>query len=58
MNRSKNYSKQGAWLGGLLLIASVAGVSCSSDPLDLSPTDPGGGSGTLGRGPRTADHHS
>ncbi|HVD33865.1 MAG TPA: hypothetical protein VNC19_09835 [Gemmatimonadales bacterium] len=51
MNRSKNYFKQSAWLSGLLLVALVAGVdSCSSNPLDLSPTDPGGGGGAGGGG--------
>jgi hypothetical protein len=51
MNRSKNYSPPAVWLRGLLLLALVAGVySCSSDPVDLSPTDPGGGSGTGGSG--------
>jgi hypothetical protein len=51
MNTPKNYSKQRAWLRGLFLITLVAGVdSCSSDPVDLSPVDPGGGSGTGGSG--------
>jgi hypothetical protein len=51
MNRSKNYSPPATWLRGLLLLALVAGVdSCSSDPVDLSPVDPGGGSGTGGSG--------
>jgi hypothetical protein len=51
MNRSKNYSPPAMWLRGLLLLALVAGVdSCSSDPVDLSPVDPGGGSGTGGSG--------
>jgi hypothetical protein len=44
MKRFENYSKQGAWLGGLLLIALVAGYNGCSNPVDLSPTDPGGGS--------------
>jgi len=51
MNRSKNYSPPAIWLRGLLLLALVAGVdSCSSDPVDLSPVDPGGGTGTRGSG--------
>ena len=51
MNRSKNYFKQSTWLSGLLLVALVAGVdSCSSNPLNLSPTDPGGGGGAGGGG--------
>ena len=51
MNRSKNYSPPAIWLRGLLLLALVAGVdSCSSDPVDLSPVDPGGGTGTGGSG--------
>jgi Ice-binding-like len=51
MNRSKNYSPPAMWVRGLLLLALVAGVdSCSSDPVDLSPVDPGGGSGTGGSG--------
>jgi hypothetical protein len=51
MDRSKNYSPPARWLRGLLLLALVAGVdSCSSDPVDLSPIDPGGGSGTGGSG--------
>jgi hypothetical protein len=51
MNRSKNYSPPAMWLRGLLLLALVAGVdSCSSDLVDLSPVDPGGGSGTGGSG--------
>ena len=51
MNRSKNCCPPARWLRGLLLLALVAGVdSCSSDPVDLSPVDPGGGSGTGGSG--------
>jgi hypothetical protein len=48
MKRFENYSKQGTWLGGLLLIALVAGYNGCSNPVDLSPTTPGGGSGTGG----------
>ena len=50
MKRSENHSRQRAWLGGLLLIALVAGYNGCSNPLDLSPTAPGGGSGTGGSG--------
>jgi len=47
MKRSENYSTQGKWLGGLLVAALVAGCN-GSNPLDLSPTNPGGGGGTGG----------
>jgi Ice-binding-like len=46
MNRSEDYSKHGMWLRGLLLIALVAGFNGCSNPVDLSPTTPGGGTGT------------
>jgi hypothetical protein len=52
MNRPENHSKPGTWLKGLLLVALVA--ACGSNPLDLSPVDPGAGPGTgggLGHGP-------
>jgi ice-binding like protein len=50
MNRSRNHSKHGTWLGGLLLIALVAGSNGCSNPVDLSPTVPGGGGGAGGGG--------
>jgi hypothetical protein len=45
MNRAENYSRQGAWLKSLLLVALVAGCD-GSNPVDLSPVDPGAGPGT------------
>jgi hypothetical protein len=60
MKRSENYSRHGAWLGGLLLIALVAGYNGCSNPVDLSPIDPGagpgaGGGGPVGHGPALVD---
>jgi hypothetical protein len=57
MHSADNYSKQVKWLGGLLLVALVAGCD-GSNPVDLSPTDPGGGGGTggaEGHGPAPVD---
>lgn len=45
MNRSEDYSRQGKWLRGLLLVTLVAGCG-GTDPVDLSPPSPGGGPGT------------
>ena len=45
MNKAENYSRQGSLLKSLLLVALVAGCD-GSNPVDLSPTDPGAGPGT------------
>jgi hypothetical protein len=47
MNRLKNLSKQGIWLGAIL-VAVAAGChdNTSVAPIVVSPTDPGAGSGT------------
>ena len=45
MNRAESKSRQDTWLKRLLVVALVAGCD-GSNPVDLSPTDPGAGPGT------------
>jgi Ice-binding-like len=52
MNNLKKYANTAMWLRALPLVAFVAACGSSTGPVNLSPTNPGGGSGTgAGHGP-------